>query len=150
MKVTGERWHLKHDNQHQLNGFIEHVHRQWELGKDLTVQFLKSDRSTSQNSFFYALYRDIASQLEDKTLLEVKADCKLRYGVVIRKAADPEWGDWYDKAIKPWSMESKLTLMEEYPITSQFTKDQASEYIDSIIRGYTQQGFWLADPRKNV
>jgi len=145
-KPTGQRWWVK--DQFQLNALIEWIHKQWEIGKKPTLQMLEADRSTSQNTMFYALYADIAAQMQDRTLIEVKRDCKLRYGVVLRKGADPEWGDWYDRAIKPMSMEDKLQVMDYLPITSEFTKAQGTTYIQTILEEYGRQGFALADPRQ--
>ena len=144
MKTTGERWHLR--DRFALAKFIESVKERWKAETYPTVTFLEADRSTHQNAMFYALYRDIAEQMEDRSLIDVRRDCKLRYGVVIRKAADPEWSAWYDSNIKPMPMEAKLFLMDDYPITSTFTKAQASEYIDSIIADYTRHGYALARP----
>lgn len=142
MKETGERWFLRND--HQLNAFVEHVHARRKEGKKTTVQFLEDDRTASQNALFHALYRKIANQSQDKSMLQVKAECKLRFGVVIRKGADPEWSDWYDRAIKnAMSYEDKLLLMEDFPITSNFTKEQGTEYLNSIIQAYIAQGYDL-------
>ena len=145
MRKSGQRWWLQ--NRHQLNAFVEWVEGQWEAGKKPTVQMLATDRTTDQNAMFYGLYRDIAEQMQDRSIIDVKRDCKLRYGVVIKKGADPEWATWYDQAIKPMTMEQKLYLMDDYPITSEFTKEQATTYIDTIIAEYTRQGFSLARPQ---
>lgn len=146
MKKSGQRWWLQ--NQHQLNAFNEWVSGQWELGKKPTVQILAADRSVDQNAMFYALYRDISAQQEDKSQLEVKRICKLHYGIGILKGADPEWAEWYDRAIKPMDYEDKLFLVTDLPVTSRFTKEQATEYIDTILSEYGKQGFYLADPRQ--
>ncbi len=144
MRVTGQRWTVK--DEHGLNALVEWIQGQWEQGKHPTLQMLAADRSTRQNAMFHALYGDIARAMEDRTLIEVKRDCKLRYGVVIRKTADPEWGDFYDRVIKPMPFEDKLLLMDDLPITSEFTKEQATDYINSIIQDYSRQGIALDDP----
>jgi hypothetical protein len=144
-RKTGERWWLR--NEHELGHFTEHVKGLWAKGKQPTVEMLDAPRSVDQNRMFYALYRDIAAQREDMSMIEVRADCKLRYGVVILKGADPEFAEMYDRVIKPMSLEDKLLLMQTYPITSHFTKEQGSAYIDSILHDYTRAGYALADPR---
>lgn len=147
MRPTGERWWLRNATELQL--FTEAVKGRWAGNQKVCVQFIEEPRTLDQNQMFYALYRDIANQREDMSIVQVRADCKLRYGVVIRKAADPDWATHYDQAIKPLSMELKLFIMQEYPVTRGFTKKQASEYIDSIIEDYTRHGYALADPRHN-
>jgi hypothetical protein len=44
--------------------------------------------------------------------------------------------------------EDKILLMTYMDITSLFNKEQATEYLDTIISEYTRQGFRLADPRQ--
>lgn len=146
MRATGARWWAR--NEYELNNLTEWIRRQWSAGKTPTLMEMQADRTSSQNSMFYALYRDIAAALEDKTLIEVKRECKLRYGVAIRKAADPEWSEWYDQAIKPMTYEQKLFLMDDYPITSAFSKQQGSDYISSILADYARMGVPIPDPRR--
>ena len=110
---------------------------------------MSASQSMSQNAMEHALYRDIAAQLEDRTMIEVKAECKLRYGVVLLKGSDPEWAEWYDRAIKPMKYEDKLLLMQEYPITSLFNVEQGSQYITDIIRDYARQGVYLDHPSRH-
>jgi len=147
MRKTGFRWIFRRNDDHALHSFMEWIKMEWVKGNAPTLQLLEADRSTSQNSMFYALYKDIAAAMQDKTLIEVKRECKLRYGVAILKAADPEWADLYDEAIKPMPYESKLLLMTDYPITSHFTKAQASDYIQTILDDYARQGILVPDPR---
>jgi hypothetical protein len=45
--------------------------------------------------------------------------------------------------------ENKRIIVDHMDITSRFTKEQASEYIDTIIATYTAQGYALADPRQD-
>lgn len=148
MKKTGQRWWLKRNNDHQLNSFIEAVQLEWVKGKDVTVQFLEADRSTNQNALIYALYGDIAKQAEDLTVNDVRAQCKLHYGVGILKANDDSFTQWYDQHIKGMTYEAKIDLMRYMDLTSLFTKEQASQYISDIIQAYTKQGFALADPHQ--
>jgi DNA-binding transcriptional regulator YhcF (GntR family) len=145
MRKSGNRWWLK--NEHQLNAFCEWIRGEWEKGKQPTMQELAQERSTNQNTMMHALYRDIASQTEDQSLVEVKRICKLHYGVAIKKASDREWAEFYDRAIKPLAYEDKLEVIGAMSITSDFTKKMATEYLDTIISEYTKKGFALADPR---
>ena len=146
MKPTGQRWHVR--NEHELNALNEWIRMQWENKVYPTMQMMKQDSTGAQNTMIFALYGDQARQLEDKSVLDVRRECKLHYGVPILSAADPTFCEWYDHSIKGLSYEDKLILMTYMDITSLFTKEQASEYIDTIIAEYSRQGFALADPRR--
>ena len=95
----------------------------------------------------YALYGQIAAQSDDKSTLDVRRECKLHYGIGILKAGDPAFATFYDHAIKGLSYENKLLLMGHMEVTSQFGREEASEYIDTILAEYGKQGYQLADPR---
>ena len=142
MKPTGARWHVH--NQHQLTAFTEWVIKQWDDGKKPTLQLMNADRSNNQNAFINTLYGDISRQSKDNSVLDVRRQCKLVYGVGILKAADPEFAVWYDANVKAMTYEAKIMLMTYMDITSKFNKAQATEYIDTIIKEYTQQGYALA------
>lgn len=145
MQTTGQRWTVR--THEQLGVLSDWLTSELDAGRTRTLQLMEADRTTAQNAMFYALYRDIAAAMQDKSLVEVKRECKLRYGVAIRKGGDPEWAAFYNEAIKPMTYEQKLMLMDDYPITSKFTKDQASEYIDTILSEYAKIGVPIPDPR---
>ena len=142
MKPTGQRWNVH--NQHQLTAFTEWVIKQWDDGKKPTLQLMNADRSTNQNAFINTLYGDISRQSKDNSVLDVRRQCKLVYGVGILKAADPEFAVWYDANVKAMTYEAKIMLMTYMDITSKFNKAQATEYIDTILSEYGKQGIALA------
>ncbi len=81
--------------------------------------------------------------------MEVTRRCKLHYGIPILRAADPEFCEFYDDAVKDrLEYADKLLLMDHMGVTSEFTRKQASEYIDSIIADYAYHGHQIADPRQ--
>ena len=141
MKVTGQRWHLR--NRHELNAFIEWLEGQWAEKRYPTVQMMKADRTNNQNAMIHALYGDIARQSEDLSVLDVKCMCKLHYGIPILRAASAEYCEWYDRGLKNLSYEDKLKLMVYYDVTSLFTKEQCTEYLDTIIKEYSSKGYVL-------
>jgi disulfide oxidoreductase YuzD len=109
---------------------------------------MRADRTSNQNAMIHALYGDIARHDGSISVIEVKRMCKLMYGVPILRAADPEWCEWYDTAIKHnLSFEDKLLLMDHMDITSEFNKEQATQFIDTILKEYGSRGFNLEDPR---
>jgi len=114
--------------------------------KPFVVQVLGERRSLDQNALSHALYTQIAAQLEDQTVQEIRAECKLRYGVPILRAASDEFRNRYDKVIKPHDYETKLALMEWLPVTSLMDKAQFSEYVDTVIREYSKAGISIVMP----
>lgn len=144
MKTTGQRWHLR--NRHELNAFIEHVEQQWADKKYPTVLFMKADRSSQQNRYIYALYSDIARQTGEG-IVETKRQCKLMYGIPILRGSDPAFCSWYDQNVKRLPLEVKLALMDHLPVTSEFSTEQGTEYIDTLLKEYANRGYYLIDPR---
>ena len=143
-RPTGQRFHL--NDMVQLRNFNEHVSEKIQRGKKSTVAFLDNERSTDQNSMMYALYGDIARQSEDLSVQDVRRQCKLTIGIPILRAADNDYSTWYDRTIKPMAYEDKLMLMDHYDVTSMLTKEQASEYLNTILFNYGKQGYALDDP----
>ena len=139
-----QRWTL--DTTHKVQAFVEYVSQKILEGHPQTVEFLQPGRSKSQNAMFYGLYRDIAEQKADQSILDIRKECKLHYGVKILKGSDPVFCAWYDGNVKPWPYEAKLILMEHLDITSRFSKAQATTYIAEILSEYQKQGIYLPEP----
>jgi len=148
VRATGQQYRL--DNDTTVGYFNDEVTNRRAAGKPPTVQFLRDKRSKNQNSMIYALYGQIAIQMDDQSTLDVRRFCKLHYGVGILKSVDPDFCEFYDRAIKKMSYEDKLFLMGHMDITSAdgFKKPQATEYIDEIIREYSKQGISLINPNE--
>ncbi len=105
-------------------------------------------RSVEQNALQYALFTDIAEQRGDVTYEEVRAECKLHYGVPILRRDNPDFKEQYDDIIKPLPYEKKLAAMLEpleLPVTSLMRTRQMKEYLDTIYREYTARGFVLKE-----
>ena len=67
-------------------------------------------------------------------------------GVPILRAGSEEFRAQYDKVIKPHDYETKLAIMEWLPVTSLMSKEQFSEYLDTVIREYSKQGISILMP----
>lgn len=148
-RPTGERWHLK--DQYQLNRFVEWVKHRWLENNPPTLQVMGESRTGEQNKMIYALYGEISRHLGDTSVLEVRRQCKLYYGVPILRAASPEFCDSYDRLIKKrFTTPEKLELMDHMDITSDFTKEQAGHYIDHIIEAYREKGIVLKNPKEEM
>lgn len=102
----------------------------------LTVRKGK-DRSLDQNAISHAWYEQISRELREQTVLQVKAQCKLLYGVPILRAECAEFREVYDSRIKNnFTFEQKLILMESFPVTSLMTKKQLSQYLEAMQTNY--------------
>lgn len=106
-------------------------------------------RSHDQNSISHAWYEQIARELREHTVLQVKAFCKLHYGVPILRAECPEFREAYDSRIRTgFTYEQKLILMESFPVTSLMTKPQLSQYLEAMQKGYADRGVALEFPNE--
>lgn len=116
-------------------------------GKPFVVQVVQAKRTLDQNAISHAIYTQIASQLEDQTVQEVRAECKLRFGIPILRAGNPDFKAMYDKAIRATlSYEEKLKAMEFLPVTRLMDKAQFSEYLDCVIREFSKMGVSILMP----
>lgn len=108
-----------------------------------TYKPYKRDRSLEQNALSHAVYKTVADQLGDRTPEEVRCEAKLRYGVPILRAADPEYCALYDEAIKPMDYETKLKAIRLWPVTRLMTVDQMQQYLDTVMTEYAKQGVFF-------
>lgn len=136
------------DDENKVNMFVEYVSDKIIEGKPQTVQFISPGRTNAQNAMMFGLYQDIAKQKDDQSILDIRKECKLHFGVPILRANNAEFCEWYDDNIKSWPYEAKLILMEHLDVTSDFNKEQASVYISEILRHYQKEGCYLPDPRQ--
>lgn len=134
------------DSDEKCANFNEYVANMRMAGKRPRVQFMDETRSLDQNAQIYALYGQIASQCEDKTVIDIRRDCKLRFGVPLLRASDESFCKIYDTYLKAAPFEAKLVAMDFIDVTSKFNVKQASEFIDQIIHEYSQQGISLLHP----
>lgn len=102
-------------------------------------------RSLSQNDLINAMYGDISKWLKEP-VIEVRRECKLRYGVPILRAYDDDFRKFYDTHIKKnLTYEEKLTAMDFLPVTSRMSVGQATEYIETVQREYAGRGVVFED-----
>jgi hypothetical protein len=77
----------------------------------LTVSFTRGEKRTNpQNNTIHMWYGEIASQLGDTTSIEVRAECKLIFGVPILRRDDDVFRVDYDRDFRPFQYETKLRL----------------------------------------
>ena len=105
-------------------------------------------RSTAQNRLAQRWFTDIATQLGDQTHEDVRAVCKLRFGVPILRAENEAFRISYDRVIKPLPYEQKLEAIKAFdlPVTRLMNVKQMTAFMDEMQRHWSAQGVRLTDP----
>lgn len=105
-----------------------------------------SERTDAQNRLQHKHYAEIAKFMFDDEK-SVKCMCKYDYGLPIlaRRETEPHWAR-YLAWLENLPREAQLDFMLEMTVTSEFTKKEAAEYTDTIMRVFGQQGCILTDP----
>jgi hypothetical protein len=138
-------WWLNDD--YKIKCFLEKVTEMRVNGLQPRVSFVDPVRTLDQNGMIYAVYKQIAQQKEDESVIDIKRHCKAYYGIPILLAEDEAFAKMYRKGImNNLTTEEKLEAMDILPVTSRFSKKQATEYIDIMIREYSKQGISLVNP----
>lgn len=105
-------------------------------------------RSGVQNRLAQRWFTDVSRQLGDQTHEEVRAYCKLHFGVPILRAENEAFRQSYDATMKHLSYEAKLAAVKafELPVTRLMTVKQMTAFMDEIQRHWSGMGFRLTDP----
>jgi hypothetical protein len=105
-------------------------------------------RSTAQNRLAQRWFTDIATQLGDQTHEDVRAECKLRFGVPILRAENEAFRLSYDRVLIKLTHEQKLDAIKAFdlPVTRLMTVKQMTAFMDEMQRYWTAQGVRLTDP----
>lgn len=109
-----------------------------------------ADRSLDQNALQFKWAQEASEQRGDMTTEEVRCEWKLHYAVPIMRAENEDFREIYDEAIRPLSYEKKLKLMRTYPVTSEMTVKQMTQYLDTVQRECAEQGIRLTDPERKA
>lgn len=115
----------------------------------VTVAWTKGKKRTNpQNALAHRWYKEISDQRGDTDPEEVKAECKLRFGVPILRRENDAWCAEYDDLLKPLDYATKLRLVQfvDLPVTRHMTTKQQTEFMETIAREYRGMGFRLTDP----
>lgn len=105
------------------------------------VRISKYDRrNLDQNALSHVWYKEISETLKQDTPDEVKAECKLRFGVPILRSEDDDFRALYDHCMKhTLTYEQKLKAMYYLPVTSLFTWEQMNRYLSQIQAHYEKE-----------
>lgn len=115
----------------------------------LTVTITQGDpRRDKQNRLAQRWFTDVSRQKEDETHEEVRAYCKLHFGVPILRAENEAFRQSYDRTMRPLDYETKLEAMEhlDLPVTRLMTVKQMTAFMDEMQRHWCGLGFRLTDP----
>lgn len=110
-------------------------------------------RSTEQNRTQRLWMREISEQLGDMTPEEVRGYCKLTIGVPILRAENDAFREKYDAVVRPLPYEQKIAFMMEpldLPVTRLMTTKQKTDYLDGILRHFSEQGVVLTQPGSSL
>ena len=99
-------------------------------------------RNIDQNALSHVWYGQIAKESGDAAI-DVKAYCKLHFGVPILRGEDHEFRAGYDKLVKPLSYADKLDVMRWFPVSSLMKQGQFARYMQDIQNHYGNQGIVL-------
>lgn len=124
--------------------FIEHRQGQF------TVTIMDGlKRSNPQNRLSHMWYSEIAAYFGDRTTNQVKAYCKLHYGVPILRETNEIFREQYDRIVKPLPYDTKLEILEgpmSFPVTSQMGAPEMRSYLNEMQRVWAEQGVVLTVP----
>ena len=107
-----------------------------------------ANRSGQQNRLAQRWYTDVSRQLEDLTHEEVRAYCKLDFGVPILRAENEAFRQSYDQTMKHLPYEDKLAAIKAFdlPVTRLMTVKQMTAFMAEVQRHYAGQSIRLTDP----
>jgi len=116
----------------------------------LTVSLSKGGKRTlKQNGLQMKWMGEIAAQLGDQTVEEIRGYCKLTLGVPILRADSAAFREQYDSIIRPLPYEHKLAMMMEpfdFKVTRLMNAKQFTAYLDGVHRHFSAKGIVLTDP----
>ena len=129
--MTGESWTI--NSEHSKVAFIKYVDRMYEEHKYITFAAprIGADRSLSQNALSHVWFNYCDKMLTDQ-VGDNRRYCKLHFGVMIMRGEDEKFRALYDKAIKPFDYETKLQIMDYWPVTSLMSREQMYRFLTAF------------------
>lgn len=115
----------------------------------LTVSWSQGDSlSKQQQRLSFRWYQDIARQLGDQDSEDVRADCKVTFGVPILSADDDAFRSDWARSIGRFNHEGQRKIVKRFqvPVTSLMKVAQMTAYLDAVQKCYLPQGIRLTDP----
>lgn len=111
------------------------------------------DRSLDQNQLWFGMYKRVAQSLEQGDQEEIRAYCKLMFGVPIMRRDDERFAAGWARYFQDKPFGEQLFLMganplfgpDGFPVTRLFGTKQGCEYTDAIADYYTPKGVFFGD-----
>ena len=105
-----------------------------------------ADRSGEQNALQWLWATEVAAQIGDQAA-DVQAEWKLKIGVPILRADDPDFRAAYDQAVRPLPYADKIEIMKHFfPVTSLMKVRQMCRFLDQVERQCLGMGLRLTQP----
>lgn len=105
------------------------------------------DRSSEQNRLSQKWYAEISEQTgEDRE--DVRARCKLKFGLPILMEASKDFRDLCRRRIKPLPHDERIEVIRDFdiPITRLMNVTQMTRYMDEMFRHHSEFGIVLTVP----
>ena len=107
-----------------------------------------ASRSHAQNRLAQRWFTDVSLQLGDQTHEDVRAMCKLQFGVPILRAENEAFRVSYDRTMKHLPYDEKMAAIKAFdlPVTRLMTVKQMTAFMDAMCQHWTEHGVRLTDP----
>lgn len=120
---------------------LDTAERLWNQFHYLRVSIVPGfDRSIDQNSMLFELYTHIANWNYGNDIELARAECKLDIGLSILRRDDAHLNELCARTIDLLSREEQLAFIKTMSVTSDMSRDQATECISTIMDTYAAQG----------
>lgn len=105
-------------------------------------------RREAQNRLSQRWYSDIARQLGDRKHEDVRADCKVTFGVPIMRRESEDFRTSWDATIGalPYDMQREAVKNLDVPVTRLMLVKPMAEYMNAVLEYWTPHGVRLTDP----
>lgn len=116
--------------------------------RPFTVEITEGrDRSTEQNRLAFKWYKEISEQTGED-IEDVRARCKLKFGLPILMESSEAFRDLCRRRIKPLTHAERIEVIRDFdiPITRLMKVDQMTRYLDEMFRHHAAFGIVLTIP----
>jgi len=104
----------------------------------LRLTIKENSRTLDQNAWCFQAYKMLSVQ-GDLTQSECRNYCKYNFGLSIRAASDPEFAELLKPMLQSLTYENRIKSMMFVDVTSTFTVDQMSQYINEILNHFSDK-----------
>lgn len=116
----------------------------------LTVSWTQgASRAKAQNRLCQKWFTEIAQHLGDQHREDVRAECKLVYGIPILSGENSEMAASYKRHLGSLFYSDQIDAIRDLqlPVTSLMSVKQMSDFMDRVQRQFSGMGVQLTDPK---